>query len=294
MLELPIICCNGISDSLLVIGRIPIRILGALGVRFCLFYESSEHPAKKLLVPFFKEIRYVRYTECSPSKTQRLIFRKMMALSQRIRIIWKVPHLSPIKHLQPDPLHQPPGATKPPERARRVLIQTHLDGHHGWQGATAKIWRIENWVAVIRGLNEADCEVSVMEWDAAAMTVIMRECPFVTDATKGSLWELCSGMAECDCVISVDSWVKYGAAWSKAPQVILVPDLRNGYTSDFGGISPQWVAAWWFHGLLDKPMVRVIGLDKINGQFDYTLRSINDLEPDTLLQETKRLLKGPQ
>src|SRR5437016_13814123 len=90
MFQLPIICCNGIGDSLLVLSRIPIRILGMLGIRFNLIYESSQHPAKKTLVPFFNEIKYVRYCDRAPSNRERLLFQKMMSLSQRVQPIGPV------------------------------------------------------------------------------------------------------------------------------------------------------------------------------------------------------------
>jgi hypothetical protein len=288
MFELPIICCNGIGDSLLVVGRVPIRILGSLGFRFNLFYESSEHSAKKILVPFFRKIKYVRYVERSPSKSERVLFQKMMSLSGRIRTIWAVPH-SETRDKPSVRWAQADG-----KQTRRVAIQTHLDGHHGWKGATAKIWKIENWIAVIKELHDMECEVAIMEWDAIAMAKIKQECPYIKDVSSGSLWELCGRINGYDCIVSVDSWVKYAVAWNKSPQVILVPDLRKGYTPDFAGISAQWVAKWWFHGLLDKPKVRIIGLEKSSGQFEFTLAKLEDLKPKNLLKEIKLLLGKTQ
>ena len=284
MFQLPIICCNGIGDSLLVLSRIPIRILGMLGIRFNLTCESSQHPAKKTLVPFFNEIKYVRYCDRAPSNRERFLFQKMMSLSQRVQHIWPVPHVKGYRIKKANKV-----APTSNECRRRVLIQTHLDGHH--QGLTAKIWRIENWIYVIRSLHDLECEMAVMEWDASAMTQIKMECPYVTDASQGALAQLCSQMGEFDCVVSVDSSVKYSAAWRRLPQVILVADVRRDYTPDLAGITDNWFAAWWFHGLLNNSEVRVIGLKRNNGQFEFALRTLGDLKPDQLLREIKLQLK---
>jgi hypothetical protein len=286
MFQLPIICCNGIGDSLLILGRIPIRILGRLGIRFNLIYESSQHPAKKTLVPFFNEIKYVRYCERAPSKRERFLFQKMMSLSQRVPHIWPVPYAKGYRVKKANKV-----APTSNQRRRRVLIQTHLDGHHGEKRLTCKIWSIENWIYVIRSLHDLKCEIAVMEWDALAMTQIKMECPYVTDASQGALAQLCSQMDEFDCVVSVDSWVKYSAAWSRLPQVILVPDVRRNYAPDLAGITADWFAVWWFYGLLNNSKVRVIGLKTNNRQFEFALRTLGDLEPEQLLREIKLQLK---
>lgn len=285
MFRLPIICCNGIGDSLLILGRIPIRSLAAFGIRFNVFYVSPGNSAGKILVPFFKEIKYARYVERPPGRFEKILFQKLISFFQRFGRIWPVPYSRPCNPEKSDRNIPSQGAGK------WILIQSHLDGHHGWQGATAKMWKIENWISLIRTLRESNHNIGLMEWDAAAKAQIQTACPYVVDAGKGSLWELCLQMKRFDCVISVDSWVKYAAAWSGSHQVIFVPDLRKGYTPDFANITADWVAKWWFHGLLDNARVHAIGLAKQNGKYEYTLASINDLKPEQVAEVVTVQLK---
>lgn len=265
---------------MLVLGRVPIERLGAFGVRFNLFYETPGNAAVGILAPFFRRIRRVRVLDRPPTRTEKFVFQKMMSVSQRVARIWPVPFdgMGDDKWARNNP---PTGSWTGP----RVLLQTHLDGHHGWKGATAKIWQVENWISVIRSLHEADYGVAVMEWDAEALMQIKSKCPYVIDASKGDLCELSAQIGQYDCVVSVDSWVKYAAAWQRRRQVILVPDLRNGYTPDFAKINADWIAAWWFHGLMNDPNVKVIGLEKKGDKFEFTLAKLADLAPQELVQE---------
>jgi len=57
---IPISCSNGIGDSFLVLGRVPIAILGKLGFRFFIFYTTAEHPARKILELFFGDFSKTR------------------------------------------------------------------------------------------------------------------------------------------------------------------------------------------------------------------------------------------
>lgn len=279
MIRLPIICSEGIGDSLLVLGRVPIRSLGHLGIRFNVFYQATnkDHPAKKILKPLIEETRFLRFKDREPSKLEKRLFGKMMSLSQRL------------KKVHPLPLVRQKSASgishEDTNRKKKILIHTHLDGHHGWKGATAKIWKIENWISVIQSLYVSGYQISILEWDKEARDRIFRECPFVSDLSDRGLLGICREMREFVCVVSVDSWVKYVAAWCETPQVILVPDLRNGYVPGFEKIEPRRIASWWFHGLLENPIVHVIGLEKIEGSYQYTLARLDDLQPDVLVGE---------
>jgi hypothetical protein len=285
MIRLPIICSEGIGDSLLVLGRVPIAVLGNIGFRFNVFYQATnkDHPAKKILKPLIEETRFLSFTDREPSTLEKRLFGKMMSLSQRFK---KVHPLPLVRHMSTSGIsHEDTNCKK------RILIHTHLDGHHGWKGATAKIWKIENWISVIQSLHVSGYKISILEWDKEARDRIFRECPFVSDLSDRGLLGICLEMREFVCVISVDSWVKYVAAWSQTPQVILVPDLRNGYVSGFEKISANWIAIWWFHGLLENPIVHVIGLEKIEGSYQYTLARLDDLQPDVLLSEITRCME---
>ena len=279
MIRLPIICSEGIGDSLLVLGRVPIAVLGIIGFRFNVFYQATnkDHPAKKILKPLIEETRFLRFTDREPSTLEKRLFGKMMSLSQRL------------KKVHPLPLVRHKSARGVPHddanRKKRILIHTHLDGHHGWKGATAKIWKIENWISVIQSLHVSGYEISILEWDKEARGRIFHECPFVSDLSDQGLLGICREMHKFICVVSVDSWVKYVAAWGRIPQVILVPDLRNGYVPGFEKIEPRRIASWWFHGLLENPKIRVIGLEKIEGSYQYTLARLDDLQSDVLVGE---------
>jgi len=165
-----------------------------------------------------------------------------------------------------------------------VLLHTHLDGHHGWLGAKAKIWAIENWVALVGELHGRGCDVSLIEWNVAAAQAIRSHCPYIRDVTEQNLSALCHNMRLYDCIVSVDSWVKYAAEWNHVPQVVIVPDLRSGYTPDFAQVTADWVAQWWFHGLIGKPRVTVLGLARSRHAFVYTLPTLEELRPSEVLR----------
>jgi ADP-heptose:LPS heptosyltransferase len=259
--------------------------LGNLGIRFNVFYQASnqDHPAKKILKPLIDETRFVKFIDRDPSQFEKRIFGKMMSLSQRFKKV----HALPLLHDKVGPGVSDVGRY----RKKKILIHTHLDGHHGWKGATAKIWRVENWTSVINQLNQGGYDVSILEWDKEARGRIMTECPSVSDLSDRGLLGICREMSQYACVVSVDSWVKYVAAWNQISQVILVPDLRNGYVPGFEKIEPHRIASWWFHGLLETPMNRVIGLEKVNGSYQYTLPRLNDFEPNVLVSEIMRCMK---
>jgi len=269
----------------MLLGRVPISLLGTLGLRFNIFYEdaSQGHPSKKQLVPFFNEIKYARYMERNPSAYERVIWQKMCSVSARIRKVWPPPlRYDKDKSVLP----------KPGERNKRILIQSHLDGTHGWKGASAKMWKIENWVDFIRSLHQLGCEVGIMEWDVPARQKIMQECPYVVDQSSGlDLKHLCGLMGTYDCLISVDSWSKYAAEWCRIRQIIILPDLRKGYATGFSEIAADQVVRWWFHGLSINARVKILGVDNVNGKWEYAWSSINDLSVEKLIMETKLLLK---
>ena len=90
-MRIPLLCSNGIGDSFLILGRVPIGILGKLGFRFKIFYTTTEHPARKILEPFFRGIRYCEYMEREPSAREKWFFSKMLSLSMRTAKIWCPP-----------------------------------------------------------------------------------------------------------------------------------------------------------------------------------------------------------
>ena len=283
LLTLPIICVEGIGDSLLAISRVPISFLGWLGFRFQLYYTSGnpDHPTRRILEPFFKSIRYVEYQEGQvPTARQRAVFQRMSSLTQRVSCLW-APPIPAVRPAAVDYLS--PG---------RVVIQTHLDGHHGWKGATAKIWCIERWIETITALRAAGHEVSIMEWDAESRAALQTACPGLEDVSGGDFLALCRTISRFDLMISIDSWSKYVADWYQVKQVVIVPNLQQGYTEGFASMTADWIASWWFHGLLPNPNVAVIGLTRDAGarEYRYSLSSLDDLTAGEVVTAAKRML----
>ena len=270
MLKLPLICANGIGDSFLILGRVPIGILGKLGFRFNIFYTTPEHPARKILEPFFRGIRYCDYTSGAPSPREKWVFSKMLSLSMRTAKIWRPPYGQS-------------GKQKSNGSRKKILLHTHLDGHHGWKGATAKMWPLENWVEFCRKLHDDGWEVWILEWDSNSRLVLFRECPFLHDGRLSTDIDTFQSFSEYNCLFSVDSWSKYVAAWYGLPQVVVVPDLRVGYCG-FENVSADEFVGWWMHGILNKKEVRILGLEKRGGRYQYCLRSLNELEVKSAME----------
>jgi hypothetical protein len=258
MLKIPIICCNGIGDSFLILGRVPIVIFKNLGFRFSIFYTTPDHRARRILEPFFRQIRNCDYIERKPTAREKHFFSLMMSLSMKTNTIWR----PPIGYSE---------YRKRKDSPKRILLHTHLDGH------PAKFWPIVNWVELAHSLHAKKFHISVIEWNDAAMTELKNHCPFLLDARRDGLLETVKSFSEYDLLFSIDSWSKYAAAWFNLPQIIAVPNLQFGYPG-FSAIPPMQVAKWWFHGLIGHRKVKVIGLEKTGlGDYVYNLNKIGDL-----------------
>lgn len=266
----------------MLLGRIPIEKMGRCGVRFNIFYTDNgkNNPSKQILFTIFEQIKYVEFVERTPSRQEKWLWKKMVSASGRFERVWPLPFKNSGHHrIQ----------RKGKNGKWRVIIQTHLDGHKN-KDIVAKKWNIENWIKFIQELEKMGCEVGLLEWDPSAREIIIRNCPFVIDCSSGKLGEICETVRQFDCLVSVDSWTKYAAAWANLRQVIIVPDLRRGYVASFESISADMVAKWWFHGLMNNSRIKVIGLFVSNGVYEYGLKSINDLSVDQLLTATRQLL----
>lgn len=270
MFRIPIICSGGIGDTLLQISGLPISILGQFGVRFSIFYEDKDHPAWKILQIFLESIQYCQLCERNPTKFE-----------YRIRnILDKFTRQSSYLYAPPIPC----GTKESGFQGRRILIQTHLDGHHGHTHVTAKIWSLERWCDLFFELQKLGWSIELLEWNEVAFLSIKNRCSFISDARRQTLLETIQLINRCQCVVSVDSWTKYVAAWRKIPQVVIVPDLRKGYTPVFEKISATQVANRWFKGLTNSRSTRLIGLEKIHGEYAYTLSSIAELTVQDILK----------
>ncbi len=205
----------------------------------------------------------------------------MVSLSMRTTKIWR-----------------PPFSVKTrPKRAKvgskKILLHTHLDGHHGWKGATAKMWPIENWVELCNRLHVEGWQVSVLEWDEVACAELHSKCPFLLDARNKDLLETVASFPEYDFLFSIDSWSKYVAAWFDIKQLVAAADVRNGYCGNETTTADR-LAKWWFHGIIGNPNVEVLGLERCeNNSFVYTLDKIAYMRLDLVLEKITRLAGAP-
>lgn len=268
----------------MLLGRVPVQFLGRFGIRFKIYYDDNgkDHPAKRILIPLFQSINYTQFVDHPPTSFQKRLWDKFVSISQRVDKIYPPPFTNAIFNINKKKIE---GGKK------RILLHTHLDGHHGWLGAVAKIWTVDNWITYIKMLHELEYDISIIEWNISAREEIMQECPYLIDKSALNLKELCFEMQTYDCLVSVDSWSKYAASWAEIPQVIIVPDLRNGYFQGFEDMTPEHIVHWWFSGLANNLLVKIIGLEKtFNGKYKYTLENINNLTPVNLFKETENIL----
>jgi ADP-heptose:LPS heptosyltransferase len=136
-------------------------------------------------------------------------------------------------------------------------------------------------------------QVKIMEWDSEAKNLLLQSTSGVIDATGDGMADNCKTIRDCDLFVSVDSWTKYVANWFNTPQIIIVPDLRKNYTPVFSQLTATDIARGWFVGLLEKPSVKILGLEKRHSTYNYSLENINLLTPNALLNEAQAIL-GPR
>lgn len=277
MKRIPIICAGGIGDTLLTLAEFPIAALGRIGARFNIFYESTDHPAWKILRNFLESIEYCQLVHRPPSINEYRVrngWKKIIRYSQFL-------FAPPIKKF---------GPSKKVHCTRRILVQTHMDGHHGHKHINAKIWPVDRWCELFLSLQGFGWDIWLLEWDESSREKIQHKCPFVVDARKLSFLETVLSIQDFDFVVSVDSWAKYVAGWWKIPQVVIVPDLRQGYTPHFENISADVLVEKWFRGLTKTDEIKLIGLEKSSTGYSFTLPSILDLKSNDILLSLESML----
>ena len=280
MFRFPIICGGGIGDSLLKIAAVPVERWGRLGLRFNIFYDTKDHPAGIILKDLFENINYCQFVQRKPNK-----------IEYRIRNIWSKHIIKTSKIFAPPINLLEDALPNLKAKAPRLLVQSHLDGHHGWKGATAKMWSVERWCEFCKSIHNRGWDVAVLEWNPESLAALQKSCPFIQDARKSNFSETICSFRNYQCMVSVDSWSKYVAAWWKIPQVVIVPNLRIGYTPDFERISAEQIATQWFRGLTDAPNIRLVGLERIDGHFNFTLPSIHHLDVLELIKAVEFVLR---
>jgi len=279
MLRLPLKLSGGIGDCLLDLSRVPIKAIGAAGVGFEFFYTQPDHPASEVVKDFLPFIRRGRVS--SDSLPKNLNWHRLA--NYLGTLFHKTPlfFAPPIKGIEFKKSHH---------KRIRILIQTHLDGHHNLKCFSAKIWSIAKWVEYIHLLSKIpNVEVKIMEWDSEAVSELGDAMPDVPIVGPKKLHASIQEIANSDIVVSIDSWTKYVARWFNKKQVIVLPDLRNNYTPYFTTVTADEVVRRWFFGLHGKKNIKIIGAEKRDGIFHYTLDKMSNLEPDSLYEETSAL-----
>jgi hypothetical protein len=277
MPSIPLKISGGIGDCLLEISRFPIKILGSMGIGIEFYYTLPDHPASAIIKEF---IPFIEKASVSlDSLPQNLNRHRLANLSGRIfqktPIFFKPPLLGFEKQ-------------NPIQKNIKILIQTHMDGHHNLKCFSAKMWTIQKWIEYVHlTLQIPNAEVRILEWDAEAISEFRRDLPGIQIISPKDLHSSIREVHDSDVLVSVDSWTKYVARWFNKKQIIILPDLRNNYTPYFKTISADQVVRRWFFGIAGRTNVKIIGAEKSGGTFQYTLDQISNLQPDYLYEETK-------
>jgi hypothetical protein len=272
----PIIFGGGIGDCFLVLGRFPIRWLVHIGIPCNLIYTTPGHPAETPVKQFCEKMRGCRFMTAEPTPMEKRLNQKWLAFSGRFRWIFAPPVKGLVRKR-----HQQPSVA---QQTLRIGLHTHLDGHHNARNAWAKSWHPENWIQFISFLkSKHQCELFLMEWNPEAARQLQDAHPDMINLVHLDLVCLCQEISNLDVLVSVDSWGKYVARWAGIQQVVILPDLRRGYTPAFEKSTAAGVLSWFFYGLHLHPTVDVVGVEKQGGQWIWELNHIDDLAPAQLL-----------
>lgn len=273
----PVILSGGIGDCLLAIEKLPLRPITKLGFKLDFYYTTPGHPAEPIIREFSLNLPKARWLEQPPSLPSYRIRNLFNRFSLRPQVPpipgWLAPHQLPSR----GPL--------------RILLHTHMDGHHGCESINAKVWTVEAWSEVIRLLqSQFGAEIHLIEWHEASRRSLLHTIPGIIDAVKSDLLNQCLHLQTMDLVISVDSWSKYPARWANLPQVVIVPDLRRNYVPAFKSIKAETLVRTWFSGLIDRADTILLGLERRGFSWQLTLPSIHQLTPADIIRAVKLVL----
>lgn len=273
----PVICAGGIGDCLLAFQSLPLHLASTLGLNLDFYYTTPGHPAEATIRQFALSLPRARWMSQPP----KLVHYRLRNFFQRL-------HLGPLT--PPIPGWRPPGFL-PRRGPMNILLQTHLDGHHGFTSVHAKTWTVEAWSEIIHLLRDfLDAQIHLLEWHQSSRTALLRTSPHVLNAIQPDLLSQCLYIQTMDLIISVDSWAKYPARWAGLPQVIIIPDLRQNYTPAFQNISANQIAQVWFQGLTNRTDTFLIGLECRHSSWKWTLPSIHQLQPTQILHAVQSIL----
>lgn len=167
-----------------------------------------------------------------------------------------------------------------PDTDRWFGVLTHLSG------MKTKRWGAENWRGYLEALlrRYPKAQITLFDGDPAVRALCFD--PRISATCSLSLAQSVTLVERLDACISIDSWLKYAAAWNQIPQVIVVPDQRAEYPH----LTGDQLARCEHAGILGVAPNRLIGLEQRGSHADLTLAQISDLTPEQLLEETEELL----
>ncbi|MDX2110996.1 MAG: hypothetical protein SFY80_12215 [Verrucomicrobiota bacterium] len=304
-MKLPIVLCEGIGDSLFILSLIPHQRLAQLGIRFEVYYDSPLHPSSpywfvyRLLKELIAKLPHLELMETPPTPSirrryqilQRLFRRRYIYVNSQRSARWegRIWHgLQGVLGVRPYyAIAVAPKTPLPPTSKHRLLIHTHLDG------APFKRWKMESWIEVIQALltgsNADKIEVWVLEWNAEAIHVLRQRMPQIMWLKEyaADFGELVALTASMDLFVGVDSWTKYVAAWNCIPSVIIIPShLENAHC---GRLEALTCVDWLFNGIFKHPLMKVIGIEIRGDKVEYSLDSMDQLSPVTVIEQIEKL-----
>lgn len=163
---------------------------------------------------------------------------------------------------------------------RRIAVQTHLSG------MATKEWGLENWRRYLQMLLARFPDAEIHLFDTDPRIAELRIDGRIDTTERFNIMQSIVLLERCDLLVAIDSWTKYVAAWSRIPQLIIVPDQR----SEYAALTADRLIAREFAGMYGEKNTDVIGLSTDARQPRFTLGSISDLDPAELLARTAALL----
>lgn len=157
------------------------------------------------------------------------------------------------------------------------VLQTHLTG------LPSKRWEPKNWSEVIRGIQNRFPDVQVHVLDPSGQELATASVVVHDQLTMAQAIRMVS---QADRLISVDSWSKYVAAWSRIPQLIVVPDQ----TPDYPQLTANAVWRYSFRGLHAGKEICLLGLKPRNTSCaDYSFGSMENLVPTEMMEAISKM-----
>ena len=159
-----------------------------------------------------------------------------------------------------------------------IGVQTHL------MGMPSKIWPVEKWrhfLALLRK-KHPHAHIHLIEPSPRAEELLLDDR--FHSYSHYHLAQSIQLVRQMSYVISVDSWVKYVAAWDRVPQSIIIPDQR----ADYPKLTATSLLKHEFATLKTLREVRLIGLDRKTNQLN--LPTLSEVDPEKLFSSLENFI----